>query len=46
MGPCFVNGPTVGPFSVKHFDLFEGPISYGPKFYNWGQEKAWPIFLA
>jgi hypothetical protein len=45
MGPFFANGPTVGPLSVKSFDPFQGPISYGLKFCNWDQGKPWPIFL-
>jgi hypothetical protein len=32
MGPYFANGPTVGPLSVKSFDPFQGPISYGSIF--------------
>jgi hypothetical protein len=46
MGPYFANGPIVGPLCVKLFDPFQGPISYRPKFCNWGQGKPWPIFLA
>jgi hypothetical protein len=42
MGPCF----AIGPLSVKLFDPFQSPVSYGPKFCNWGQGIPWPISLA
>jgi hypothetical protein len=26
MGPCFANGPTIGPLNIKPFDPFQGHL--------------------